>query len=374
MSPDSLDEPLPDAASRLGYRAYPAFTRRWLIGRTRIFGFVVIILDTLSVLGALVGSRRIPPADLVAMAASFLIAGLGMLLAGPLLATLVRHSGLPKTRERVLVVLSLIVGIGVAATLDGWSSGIIERAWGSEDAAPGDGPWSVIVGVLIYGSLGGGLALPSYWSEDRRRQLATLRKDKQELDRHLGVLQAQIEPHFLFNTLASIRSLIARRPADAEAMLDSLVAYLRATIPRLRDAKVEHTVGEQLDLCRAYLEIMSARLGRMTHRVEMDPALRSHPFLPFVVLTLVENAVQHGIDPKAGPGRVDVRARREGTALIVEVEDDGVGLELGTGGGLGLRNLREQLRVRYGEHARFELTARPGGGTRAAIIVEEELL
>jgi LytS/YehU family sensor histidine kinase len=185
------------------------------------------------------------------------------------------------------------------------------------------------------------------------------------------VLQAQVEPHFLFNTLAAVRALLRERPAQAEDTLDALVAYLRAGIPRLRDDAValDSTLGDQVDLCTHYLDVMRLRSGgRITHAVEVEEALRALPFPPLLLITLVENAVKHGVEPRPGPGRIALRATCAAGRLRVEVEDDGAGLRPGAhGGGLGLENVRGQLRARYGGQASFTLQGRAGGGTLAAI-------
>src|SRR5690606_26789655 len=149
---------------------------------------------------------------------------------------------------------------------------------------------NIAVLMAIYGMFGGGLALRAYFSERRRwetdrrhRQLAALRAQKQQADLRLGLLQAQVEPHFLFNTLASVRALVRKDPAQAEATLDALVVHLRATIPKLRDgeAMLHSTLGQQLDICASYLELMRLRMGgRLSFAVEAGPALRERPFPP----------------------------------------------------------------------------------------------
>ena len=182
-----------------------------------------------------------------------------------------------------------------------------------------------------------------------------------------------MEPHFLFNTLASVRALVRQDPAQAEATLDALVAHLRATIPKLRDGEslLHSTLGQQLDICASYLELMRLRMGgRLAYAVEAEPALRLRPFPPLLLITLVENAIKHGIEPQPGPGRVEVRASLRGERLVLSVVDDGAGLKPGLGSGVGLSNVREQLATRFGGEATFSLRGLAGGrGAVAEITV-----
>jgi len=233
--------------------------------------------------------------------------------------------------------------------------------------------------VVIYGLFGGGLALRAYFSEHRRwdehhhvRELNALESRVHEADLRLGVLQAQVEPHFLFNTLASVRALVRQDPAQAEATLDALVDFLRATIPKLRDDRGLHaTLGQQLALCSSYLALMQVRMGgRLTYDVRADEVLRAAPFPPSLLITLVENAIKHGIEPRSGPGRIEIDAVRDGDTLRVQVRDDGAGLQPGLSTGVGLANVREQLAARYGARAAFVLSpAAEGRGVCAEIRV-----
>jgi LytS/YehU family sensor histidine kinase len=241
--------------------------------------------------------------------------------------------------------------------------------------------------VLIYGALGGGLALRAYFRELGRWQtlrqteaMAALQAQKQQVDLRLGVLQAQVEPHFLFNTLASVRASVRQQPERAEATLDALVDFLRASIPKIRDeaASLHSTLGQQLDMCASYLELMRLRTDdRLRYDIVAGPALRERSFPPMLLITLVENAIKHGIEPKPGAGRVEIVAdivadigdERDGSALRVRVIDDGLGLQPGIGGGLGLANVRAQLETRFAGRARLELRSAPSGGTVAELSV-----
>ena len=151
--------------------------------------------------------------------------------------------------------------------------------------------------------------------------------------------------------------------------------FLRATIPKLRDgeSKLHATLGQQLDLCRSYLALMQVRMGgRLNYAVEADPALRDAAFPPSILITLVENAIKHGIESRPGPGRVDLLASLHEGKLLVQVVDDGAGLQPGLGGGMGLANVREQLASRFGARADFRLRPLSGQGVSAEISIPME--
>lgn len=180
--------------------------------------------------------------------------------------------------------------------------------------------------------------------------------ERQALDARLRLLQAQVQPHFLFNTLANVRALVASGSPQAPAVLDSLIAYLRAAVPRLDEPAA--TVGDELKLVRAYLALMQLRMpDRLQYAIDADEAALSVRCLPLLLLTLVENAVRHGIDPAEQGGRIEVSARVRGGRCLLRVADSGVGLAAGSGsGGTGLANLRERLRLAWGEAAQLRLS------------------
>ena len=190
-----------------------------------------------------------------------------------------------------------------------------------------------------------------------------------ESEQRLGLLQAQIEPHFLFNVLGNVRRLYRVRPQDGSDMIASLMRYLRAALPQLRSRS--GTLGDELDLVRSYLELCRVRMGdRMTFSIEADAGLIHLAFPPMLLITLVENAVKHGLEPVGG-GRVSVRARRNGQMLRIDVIDDGAGFgaTASSGTGVGLANVQRQLAARYARAAKLSLNARAPRGAIATLSI-----
>jgi hypothetical protein len=365
------------------YRQYPVFGLRWLLGRSLLFCSVIAVVAAFIGAGSGVAVQDLGIA--VKVGATQFIAFSLMATLGPALATAVRHRAWPVSRERKAVVIAVLLGMVLSFFVDRVASSYIEQlikpslaAAGLAMHPPTPTPLVQAIGlainvaalVVIYGLFGGGLALRAYFSEHRRwdehhhvRELSALEGRVHEADLRLGVLQAQVEPHFLFNTLASVRALVRQDPAQAEATLDALVDFLRATIPKLRDDRRLHaTLGQQLDICGSYLALMQVRMGgRLAYAVLADDALRALPFPPSLLITLVENAIKHGIEPRPGPGRIEVEASRDGDVLRVQVRDDGAGLQPGLSTGVGLANVREHLAARYGARAGFALAPAAGG-------------
>ncbi|MFC5582485.1 sensor histidine kinase [Rhodanobacter terrae] len=185
----------------------------------------------------------------------------------------------------------------------------------------------------------------------------------------LSLLQAQVEPHFLYNTLASAQYLTRSHPAQADEMLGHLIAYLRHSLPRAEDTL--STLGDELERARAYLEILKIRMGaRLGLQIDVPESLRTTPLPPMMLQTLVENAIKHGLEPKAAGGTVWIFARRDGTTIAVTVADDGQGFsDAGSGTGIGLKNVRERLRLVYGGEASLAVVANVPAGVAATITV-----
>jgi hypothetical protein len=192
--------------------------------------------------------------------------------------------------------------------------------------------------------------------------------ERQALDARLRLLQAQVEPHFLFNTLANVQALVDAGSPQASPVLASLVAYLRAAVPRLSEPV--NRLGQELEMVRAYLTLMQLRMpDRLAFDVQAEPGLDLLPCPPTMLLTLVENAVRHGIDPSLDGGRIDVRVRHLANGrCLAEVRDTGVGLQPGSHGlGTGLSTLRERLALAFDGEAELRLSELSPHGMLAEI-------
>lgn len=180
--------------------------------------------------------------------------------------------------------------------------------------------------------------------------------ERKALDARLRLLQAQVKPHFLFNTLANVQALVNAGSPQASKVLANLIAYLRAAVPRMQAAAT--TLDQELDLVRAYLELMQMRMpDRLQFALHIEPAAAKLQCPPMTLLTLVENAVQHGIDPSEEGGRIDVDVWLRDGRCVVRVIDTGVGMKtLGSGLGTGLSTVRERMQLAFGGEAQLQLT------------------
>jgi signal transduction histidine kinase len=199
--------------------------------------------------------------------------------------------------------------------------------------------------------------------------------ERQLVQARLQVLQAQVEPHFLFNTLAAVDYLIETEPPRASRMQKALITYLRGALPQMRQES--STLGREIKLVSSYLELIKMRIEeRLEVEFAIPETLQNAEFPPMMLQSLVENAIKHGIEPKPEGGKVRVAAGVQGTQLWVEVSDTGVGLPDGellegptTGTGLGLQNIRERLAMLYPGKARLMLRSDTDSGTVIRITV-----
>ncbi|MFZ6718555.1 sensor histidine kinase [Undibacterium sp. Ji49W] len=209
--------------------------------------------------------------------------------------------------------------------------------------------------------------------EIKRRTQASLateaskhKVERQMLEARLAALQGQIEPHFLFNTLANTRALIHQDASLAQQMLNHLIAYLRAAMPDIRQNTT--TLGQELDRAAAYLQIFQIRLGpRFQFSVQAADDVRACLIPPLAVMSLVENAIKHGIEPQPGDVRIDISASSDAGQLQITVRDNGRGFQDELGSGVGLLNVQERLLALFGEQAELQLQPQESGGVRATI-------
>ena len=196
---------------------------------------------------------------------------------------------------------------------------------------------------------------------------------RQAGEARLKLLETQLEPHMLFNTLANLRVLIGVDPERAQRMLDHMIAYLRATLTASRSPT--HSLQAEFDRLGDYLELMKVRMGpRLDYALELPADLAQQPVPTLLLQPLVENSIKHGLEPKIEGGRIAVRAQRAGGQLRLEVEDSGVGLAgaaqapSSAGTGFGLAQVRERLATVYEQAATLEFIAPSAGGTRATLV------
>jgi hypothetical protein len=212
-------------------------------------------------------------------------------------------------------------------------------------------------------------------------QSATAAAERESMQRQLSeakmqAMQAQVEPHFLFNTLASVEHLIETNPPRASAMQRTLIQYLRAVLPQMRDNNLVTNLGREVDMVKSYLDLLKMRMEeRLTVELHVPDGLRSAAFPPMMLQSMVENAIKHGLECKPEGGHLAVTAEVVDSKLRVTVADDGVGFGVmpSKGTGLGLSNIRERLKLLHGEAGQLHIAANSPSGVIATIEVPYQL-
>jgi signal transduction histidine kinase len=294
-----------------------------------------------------------------------------LLMTAPILIALTASEVLTQGRSRLVIasaaLFALIVGASVGAALLVW---YYDMGW--EHLG-----WPEFVGDVVYWVLiGGGVAMIYGFQQSAASAASTLHRAqidqvglaKQMMEARLQVMRAQIEPHFLFNTLANVKRLCQTDVNGGVAMLDNLVRYLRAALPRIREE--QSTLGQEGELVQAYLAVLKIRMGTRLHfAVDIPADLFAHPFPPMILLTLAENAIKHGITPSSSGGMISVRAHGDGQRLRIRLADNGVGFGAAatSGTGVGLANTRARLAALHGPTAELSFLVNEPTGVIAVI-------
>ena len=216
---------------------------------------------------------------------------------------------------------------------------------------------------------------------EAQTQSANAAVERESMQRQLSeakmqMMQAQVEPHFLFNTLASVEYLIQTDPPRASAMQRSLIQYLRAVLPQMRDNAVVTNLGREVDMVKAYLNLLKMRMEeRLTVDMQIPEQLRSAAFPPMMLQSMVENAIKHGLECKPEGGTLKIVAEVAGSKLRVIVTDDGVGFGVmpSDGTGLGLPTIRERLKLLHGDAGQLHIAANSPSGVIATVEVPYQL-
>ena len=268
-----------------------------------------------------------------------------------------------------LMVVAIVIGSVIGFTLgDELANLILGRNFGGYFR----GSWRQMLALLV-GSLVPGTVI-TYWFYSREtiaaKEAAVQAAQRLAAEHQLKLLESQLEPHMLFNTLANLRVLIGVEPKRAQAMLDQLIAFLRATLAGSR--ATQHPLRAEFARLADYLALMQVRMGeRLRTRFDLPPALAELPVPPLMLQPLVENCIKHGLEPSVTGGRLDIAATRDGDMLVLTVRDTGAGLGGGSVDGtqFGLVQVRERLAALYGERASLTLAGSGDaeGGTLATI-------
>jgi len=279
-----------------------------------------------------------------------------------------------KPEKAASLVFVIIIGIA-SGTLIGLQIGsfVLQQIFSITLKQPEKSLFQVIILAITFGMI----ASYFFYSKSRlkvskeliqQERIKRLSSEKEALEANLRLLQAQIEPHFLFNTLSNVLSLIDSNPASGKSMLVDLIHYLRTSLSRTFPDPI--TLDQEIDMIKAYLNIQKIRMGERLHfKIEVPDAVRQHPFPPMLLQPLVENAVKHGLEPKMEGGEIMIKAMEEGDLIRIEVMDTGSGFSSCHEAGVGIGNVRERIKLLYGGKGRLIVEENKPNGVRAIIEV-----
>ena len=202
-------------------------------------------------------------------------------------------------------------------------------------------------------------------AEERERTEAA---ERTAAEANLRALQAQIEPHFLFNTLANVTSLIHTDPDLAKRMLEDFIAYLRSTLEATRETRT--TLGGEFEMMKKFLSILETRMGtRLNIHIEMPAELHDATMPPMLLQPLIENAIKHGLEPKLDGGSIGLKAERKGERLCISISDTGLGFADKPSSGIGLKNVRERIEKLFGDQGSVSIEENQPCGTRVVVTI-----
>lgn len=350
-----------------------AFFRRWPAGPFRDVLYTFIWNCGLGTLFWLVGGMFRPlslnlhafvSALLFANSIGFTLHAIFLVTGGLGLDRRVRRLGVLATGIYYTVLCTLGVVIGVMLVMAGHGAAfqwLAHPRWLASMAFT-----SALISVVIGAILLARERQAHAEAELARERARIERAEREAAAANLRALQAQIEPHFLFNTLANVASLVDADPAQARRMLESFNRFLRSSLAATRAAAT--TLGAEAELIGAYLEVLQVRMGaRLRYRIDVPAELAGFALPPMLLQPIVENAIRHGIEPKVEGGEVAMRAWRTADGIRVEVADTGVGFAAATAGGLGLTNVRDRLRLLHGDRASIAVAENAPSGTRVTL-------
>lgn len=291
---------------------------------------------------------------------------IGISIATAISLLLLRREG--KEPSMIWLAAAIISGVVIGTTFASLVSG-------NYKTVDDEGRQGLIISSFIYSIIIGCIVSYYFYLIARQREISnqlTLEKLKQaEYERaltenNLKILQAQIEPHFLFNTLSNVIGLIDQRPDDARKMLEHFTHYLRASLSRTREPNT--TLEDEMTIVNAYLSIQKIRMGeRLNYKIVMDETLNATPFPPLLIQPLVENSVRHGLEPEIAGGEIDVEIHKKNNRLTIIVSDTGKGADNLQSDGIGLNNIRERLSSLFQGRADIEIQANHPQGLKITL-------
>ncbi len=271
------------------------------------------------------------------------------------------------TLQLIIIISALIIGASLGTILG-------TTALGMNPVSLVNEKFKLFFQIIIIGLMFGSIISYVFISLGTisQEKMKRLDMEKSAAETELKLLQSQMEPHFLFNTLSNVMGLIERDPEQAKRMLESFTSFLRASFLTARDRTV--TLAHEEGVVRNYLDVFAVRMGdRLRYRIDIPDSLRDFRIPPLLIQPLVENAVKHGLEPAREGGDIYVRARVDGNFVHISVADTGIGMnEKGTGAGIGLENIRRRLNLVYGERGRLVVEENKPSGVKVAIEIPYE--